>query len=290
MESSPTSPSGDPWKLADPYYPAPIGAVEAAENPVQASFRFIVRRASHAEPSATHVLNTWVNSSYLIWAVCAALADDGVDEEWTRKFQKWRPLWNKIQQDVQYFQDGHRAFVSNKFFMKIPAPPIHRMLVQQFDGPKFFPLRAPHFLQHCPGCPSCHGDGHHHEDIWDLWRYIYRAPVSSPLIFCVTFQDDQRIKSVRFEDNREVSHRSESVPQKQRPRGAETSKMKTSGMDKASRTKVLPTIKVITETAKSFAIEEPKAETALNMERLSENQSSPIPRRLSKLKQILNME
>ncbi|KAJ5997248.1 hypothetical protein N7522_008908 [Penicillium canescens] len=205
MERSTSPPSADPWKTADPYYPATKGVVHAAEREVQASFRFIVRRESQAEPSASHVVNTWVNTSYLVWAACAALADDGVDQEWTAKFERWRPTWEKVQADVKYFEEGPSEFSLNKFFLKIPAPPIYRVLVQQFDGPKFFPLRAAHVLAHCTGCRRCHGDGHHHEDMWGFWRYICRAPVDRPLIFCVTLQKNERVKSVGFEGNPEIS-------------------------------------------------------------------------------------
>jgi hypothetical protein len=40
--------------------------------------------------------------------------------------------------------------------------------------------------------------------MWGLWRYIYRAPVDKPRIFCVTLQKNERVNSVRFEDNSEV--------------------------------------------------------------------------------------
>jgi hypothetical protein len=293
MKRSPSPSSGDPWKTADPYYPAPKGAVRAAESEVQASFRFIVRRESQAEPSATHVLNTWVSTSYLIWAICVSLANDGVDEEWTRMFEKWRMAWKRIQHDVEYFEDGSREFVSNKFFLKIPPPPIYRVLVQQFDGPRFFPLRAGHFLEHCTGCSRCHGDGHHHEDMWGLWRYIHKAPVDSPLIFCVTLQENERVKSARFEDGFEVSPEiGSTLKLKQLPKIQTMTKAKKNPEEEESpKTERRPRIVVYPETKDAPSPKgSPTTESTPMTTAASKLQVTSISRKSSKLRRFLKCE
>ena len=61
------------------------GPVEDLQITPQASIRCHVgRQLSFPWPET--VITEWINENHLIWTLCAALADSGLDREWTQGF------------------------------------------------------------------------------------------------------------------------------------------------------------------------------------------------------------
>jgi hypothetical protein len=135
----------------------------------QAIFNFHVCRDSHPTRGATGKSEGWANTSYLLWSMCATLADAGIDVEWTHTFEQWRPQWDRIQDHVKSYGYTH-------FSSEIPPAPIGFALVR-FDDSKSFEIEQ-------DGC-----GGEDQLDVWALWRFVIELPVGENGMFEVVLMD-----------------------------------------------------------------------------------------------------
>jgi hypothetical protein len=135
----------------------------------QAIFNFHICRDSQPFLGATGKSEGWNNTSYLLWQMSATLADAGTDLEWTRKFQKWRPRWNGIQEHVKAYGYTH-------FSSEIPPAPVGLALIR-FDGERSFEI------------DQDGSGGEDQLDVWALWRFVVELPVGNPGFFEVLLMD-----------------------------------------------------------------------------------------------------
>ena len=145
------------------------GLVEDLQITPQASVQCHIGRENNT-PWAMTVVNEWINENHLIWTLCAALADSGLDQEWTHRFDiHHRGKWRRIQAMVQETQGAER------FLLNIRPPPMLLAVFAHYDGP----TARYHAIVSTPA--STRPDG----GLLDLLRYVYHGDVSSTDIFDV---------------------------------------------------------------------------------------------------------
>ncbi|KAJ5479608.1 hypothetical protein N7530_005117 [Penicillium desertorum] len=105
------------------------GPVEDLQINPQASIQcYVGRQLSFSWPQT--VITEWINENHLIWTLCVALADSGLDREWTQGFDLYfRSQWVQIQSTVQQTQGVDR------FLLDIPAPPMFMAVFAHNTGP-----------------------------------------------------------------------------------------------------------------------------------------------------------
>ncbi|KAJ5959739.1 uncharacterized protein N7479_006889 [Penicillium vulpinum] len=111
-------------------------------------------------------INKWINAEYFIWQISAALADTGVDPQWTELFEEqYNETWVQIQQEFDSIAD-----LPERFLREVPAPPfqIAEVRIQTSEFPCYWQL--------------CANTGRHmiHTSFWDLWKLILQQ--SSPAV------------------------------------------------------------------------------------------------------------
>jgi hypothetical protein len=132
----------------------------------QAIFNYTICRDSNRTLWTIGKSDGWTNTSYLLWEMCATLADVGVDVEWTRRFEQWRPEWNRIQDHVKSYGETH-------FSSEIPLAPIGFALVTLHD--RSFEIDQ--------------DGGEDQLDVWALWRYVIELPAGEMGTFEVVLMD-----------------------------------------------------------------------------------------------------
>lgn len=134
-------------------------------------FNYKICRDSHPIPGVIGKSDGWVNTSQLLWELCATLADAGTDVEWTKTFERWRPTWNNIQAQMRSY--GYTHYCS-----EIPVAPIGLAVIRFSEGDRSFEIEQ----------ESC-GDIQDHLDVWALWRFVIEMPGSEMGVFDVTLID-----------------------------------------------------------------------------------------------------
>lgn len=93
-------------------------------------------------------INTWplivvdelINANYLLWTLCARLAESSLDQDWTRKFNtQHRSQWVQTQTIVQQTQGADR------FQLDIPPPPMLQAVftyIDQSRAPRYLTIRS----------------------------------------------------------------------------------------------------------------------------------------------------
>ncbi|KAJ5329321.1 hypothetical protein N7452_009711 [Penicillium brevicompactum] len=137
----------------------------------QPLFHFHICRDSHPLHGTKGKSDGWANASYLLWEMCAILAAAGTDYEWTVKFEKHLPTWQKIQQQVKTYGFTH-------FSSEIPAAPVDLAFVRLPKEDRSFEIEQ-----------DPHGDVQDSSDVWALWRYIIEMPVAEEKLFEVRLVD-----------------------------------------------------------------------------------------------------
>ncbi|OQE04200.1 hypothetical protein PENSOL_c001G08971 [Penicillium solitum] len=129
-------------------------------------------------------VNTWplvvvdelINGNYLIWTLCARLAESGLDQDWTRKFNsQHRSQWVQTQTLVQQTQGVDR------FQLDIPLPPMVQAVFTYIDNsmaPRYLTIRS------TPAGPRL-GAG-----FLELLRHSANPDRSSTDVFIVTLDEE----------------------------------------------------------------------------------------------------
>ncbi|KAJ9483701.1 hypothetical protein VN97_g9688 [Penicillium thymicola] len=74
------------------------------------------------------VVDELANGNYLIWTLCARLAESGLDQEWTQKFNsQHRSQWVQTQAIVKQTEPANRAKLD------IPLPPMLQAVFNYVD-------------------------------------------------------------------------------------------------------------------------------------------------------------
>ncbi|KAF7523966.1 hypothetical protein PCG10_006270 [Penicillium crustosum] len=130
-------------------------------------------------------INTWplivvdelINGNYLIWTLCARLAESGLDQDWTRKFNsQHRSQWVQTQTTVQQTQGVDR------FQLDIPLPPMVQAIFTYIDksmAPRYLTIKS------TPGGPRL-GAG-----FLELLRHASNIDRSSTEVFIVTLDEEE---------------------------------------------------------------------------------------------------
>ncbi|CAG8903694.1 unnamed protein product [Penicillium egyptiacum] len=104
------------------------GPVEDLQITPQASVLCHVGRQLCTSWTET-VFTEWINESHLIWTLCAALAESGLDREWTQGFDLYfHRQWVQIQSTMQQIQGVDR------FLLDIPTPPMMMAVFGHSNG------------------------------------------------------------------------------------------------------------------------------------------------------------
>ncbi|CAG8037097.1 unnamed protein product, partial [Penicillium nalgiovense] len=120
------------------------------------------------------VITEWINENYLIWTLCAALADSGFDREWTQGFDLYfRSQWVQIQSTVQQTQGVDR------FLLDIPAPPMFMAVFAHNTGST---IRYHSIM-------STHAGNRPGGGLLYLLRHLYHGGVSPTDVFIVVLYD-----------------------------------------------------------------------------------------------------
>ncbi|KAJ5616919.1 hypothetical protein N7537_002033 [Penicillium hordei] len=122
------------------------------------------------------VVDELINANYLIWTLCAHLAESGLDQDWTRKFNtQHRSQWVQAQTIVQQTQGA------DQFQLDIPTPPMVQAVFTYIDK-----SRAPRYLtiKSTPAGPRP-GAG-----FLELLQYASSPDRSSTDVFIVTLDEE----------------------------------------------------------------------------------------------------
>ncbi|KAJ6139168.1 hypothetical protein N7471_005654 [Penicillium samsonianum] len=149
------------------------GPVDDLQITPQASIRCHVGRTRCTSWTWT-VVTEWINENHLIWTLCAALADSGLDPEWTHRFDlHYRGQWVQIQSIVQQTQGVER------FLLDIRPPPMLLAVFAHHDG-----ATARKFaIMSTPACTRPGGG------LLNLLRHVYHGGVSSTDEFIVVLYE-----------------------------------------------------------------------------------------------------
>lgn len=122
------------------------------------------------------VIDELINGNYLIWTLCARLAESGLDQDWTRKFNaQHRSQWVQTQALVQQTQGVDR------FHLDIPLPPMVQAVFTCIDksmAPRYLTIKS------TPGGPRL-GAG-----FLELLQYSSSPCHSSNDVFIVTLDEE----------------------------------------------------------------------------------------------------
>ncbi|KAJ5950598.1 uncharacterized protein N7479_009011 [Penicillium vulpinum] len=96
-------------------------------------FRFQLHRANGVQPGVFGYLEKYVNSTHLVWSMCAILADSGIDPAWKDTFELWRPQWRQ-------FAKSFEIHGNTMCTMDTPASPVTEMRIQRPNSLAFVTL------------------------------------------------------------------------------------------------------------------------------------------------------
>ncbi|CAI7648301.1 unnamed protein product [Penicillium glandicola] len=120
------------------------------------------------------VVSEWINENYLIWTLCAGLAESGEDQEWTRRFDThYGDQWAEIQTLVQQTQDVDR------FLLDIRPPPVLLAALTHHDED----TRRKYAIMATPASTRSGGG------LLGLLHYVYHGGFSSADFFIVVLYE-----------------------------------------------------------------------------------------------------
>ncbi|KAJ5800209.1 uncharacterized protein N7518_002277 [Penicillium psychrosexuale] len=135
----------------------------------QASVQCYIGR-EHSTSWTMTVVNEWINENHLIWTLCAALADSGLDQEWTHRFDLYyRREWRRIQLMVQVTQGAERLLLN------IRPPPMLLAVFAHHNGS----TARYHAIISTPARTRADGG------LLNLLRHVYHGGISSTDVFDV---------------------------------------------------------------------------------------------------------
>ncbi|KAJ5423505.1 hypothetical protein N7491_008721 [Penicillium cf. griseofulvum] len=103
------------WERVEELYGAPITDLQITPQPPVMCYVSL----DYGISCPLVVVDEWISENHLIWTLCAALAKDGRDRIWTRRFDHYhRAQWVQIQENVRMMQGVDR------FLLDIPPPPM----------------------------------------------------------------------------------------------------------------------------------------------------------------------
>ncbi|KGO74660.1 hypothetical protein PITC_082690 [Penicillium italicum] len=130
------------------------------------------RKRCTARPQV--VVSEWINENHLIWTLCAGLAESGLDQDWTHRFNThYRSKWVHIQKMVQDSQGVER------FLLDIRPPPILMAVFTHSHGP----VSKSQAIMSTPA--STRSDG----GLLELLRQVYHGGMSSTDVFYVVLYE-----------------------------------------------------------------------------------------------------
>lgn len=111
---------------------------EPAPMPTLNQFRIQIHRDNGVLPGIFSYLEKYVSATHMVWSMCAVLADSGIDPEWTKTFEMWRPQWRE-------FSKSFECHGNTKRTLPIAASPVREVWIQRPDNLKVFKLRVDYF-------------------------------------------------------------------------------------------------------------------------------------------------
>ncbi|CAI7644159.1 unnamed protein product [Penicillium viridicatum] len=94
----------------------------------------------HCHIARAGIIDELINGNYLIWTLCARLAESGLDQDWTRKFNtEHRSQWVQTQRIVQQTEGADR------WKLDIPLPPMMQAVFTYMDksmAPRYLTIRS----------------------------------------------------------------------------------------------------------------------------------------------------
>ncbi|KAJ5978061.1 hypothetical protein N7501_001403 [Penicillium viridicatum] len=122
------------------------------------------------------VVDELINGNYLIWTLCARLAESGLDQDWTRKFNtQHRSQWVQTQRIVQ------QTVGADRWQLDIPLPPMLQAVFTYMDksmAPRYLTIRS------APASPRL-GSG-----FLELLQYSSNPDRSPTDVFIVTLDEE----------------------------------------------------------------------------------------------------
>jgi hypothetical protein len=131
-------------------FPDPVPVVKGLNQ-----FRFQLHRDNGVMPGLFGYLEKYVSATHLVWSMCASLADSGIDPEWTRTFEMWRPQWRE-------FSKSFECHGNTKRTLPIAASPVREMWIQKPNSLDVFKLRVVYHRE----------KQRDRDDLEALWRFM----------------------------------------------------------------------------------------------------------------------
>lgn len=152
------------WQRIHPIYGVPIAAEQALEQP---SIFCHVVRGSKALAKAPVPISTWINTNYFLWLLCAGLADDGIDKDWTSSFESnHRACWNEIQNRVNEIEGSYR------FGLAIPPPPVFAAVITHVSARSSTSQSFKICSQDSPTELAPFSTSLPQHGIWGFWKFL----------------------------------------------------------------------------------------------------------------------
>lgn len=152
------------WQRIHPIYGVPIAAARAIEQP---SILCHVLRGSQALPKAPIPISTWINTNYFLWLLCAGLADNGIDKEWTASFENThRSCWNEIQNRVNEIEGSYR------YGLAIPPPPVFEAVITHVSARNSTSQSFKICSQDCPTHLAPFSASLSQHGLWGFWQFL----------------------------------------------------------------------------------------------------------------------